>query len=100
LTVKGNQPALQAAIDDKVQLEYGINPDHVTIQEGHGRVMKRSIWVTSADGVDFPHSAPVAQIRRDGLGPGRPLRLQRDRARCHQLEHRPRQPRQTRSLMQ
>ena len=31
----------------------------------HGRIIKRSIWVTGADGVDFPHAAQVIRIRRD-----------------------------------
>jgi hypothetical protein len=31
----------------------------------HGRIIKRSIWVTGADGVDFPHAAQVMRIRRD-----------------------------------
>lgn len=65
LTVKGNQPGLQAAIFDKVQAECGIAPDHITVQNGHGRIVKRSIWVTDADGIDFPHATQVARIRRD-----------------------------------
>jgi predicted transposase YbfD/YdcC len=65
LTVKGNQPGLQAAIFDKIQADCGPNPDHVAIQEGHGRVVKRSLWVTAADGIDFPHATQIARIRRD-----------------------------------
>ncbi len=33
---------------------------------GHGRIIKRSIWVTGAVGLDFPHAAQVTRIRRDG----------------------------------
>jgi hypothetical protein len=64
LTAKGNQPGLQAAIFDKIQTDCR-TADHVAIQEGHGRVVKRSIWVTTADGVDFPHAAQITRIRRD-----------------------------------
>ena len=32
---------------------------------GHGRIIRRSIWVTRADSVDFPHAAQVMRIRRD-----------------------------------
>ena len=32
----------------------------------HGRIIKRSLWVTDADGMDFPHVARAARIRRDG----------------------------------
>ena len=31
----------------------------------HGRVIKRSLWVTGAEGTDFPHVTRVARIRRD-----------------------------------
>jgi predicted transposase YbfD/YdcC len=65
LTVKGNQPGPQTAIFDKVQAECGSTPDHVAVQAGHGRIVERSIWVTDADGIDFPHATQVARIRRD-----------------------------------
>jgi hypothetical protein len=32
---------------------------------GHGRIVRRSLWVTDADGIDFPHAAQVLRIRRD-----------------------------------
>ena len=32
---------------------------------GHGRIIKRSIWVTGAGDLDFPHASQVARIRRD-----------------------------------
>lgn len=35
LTVKGNQPGLQAAIFDKIQAGCGTAADHVAVQEGH-----------------------------------------------------------------
>ena len=33
---------------------------------GHGRIIRRSISVTDAGNLDFPHAARVARIRRDG----------------------------------
>jgi len=65
LTVKGNQPGLQRAIYGKISAECGAGPDHTVMDYGHGRIIRRSIWVTSADGVDFPHAAQVMRIRRD-----------------------------------
>jgi len=67
LTVKGNQPGLQRAIYDKVSADRGAGPDHVAIDRGHGRIIRRSIWVTSADSIQFPHAAQVIRIRRDTL---------------------------------
>jgi predicted transposase YbfD/YdcC len=65
LTVKGSQPTLQAAIFAKIQADRGPDADHVGLDTGHGRVVKRSIWVTAADGIGFPHAAQVLRIRRD-----------------------------------
>ena len=59
LTVKGNQPGLQRAIYDKVTADCGTAPDHVDIDCSHGRIVKRSIWVTNAEGIDFPHADQV-----------------------------------------
>ncbi len=33
---------------------------------GHGRIIKRSLWVTGAGDLDFPHVTQVARIQRDG----------------------------------
>jgi predicted transposase YbfD/YdcC len=65
LFVKGNQPSLQKAIFDAIQNHGPRDPDHTELDYGHGRIIKRSIWVTSADGIDFPHASQVARIRRD-----------------------------------
>ena len=65
LTVKGNQPGLQQVIYGKITADCGTDPDHVTMDYGHGRIIRRSIWVTGADGIDFPHAAQVLRIRRD-----------------------------------
>jgi hypothetical protein len=37
-------------------------PDYTELDYGHGRIIRRSIWVT---GLDFPHAAQVVWIRRD-----------------------------------
>ena len=65
LQVKGNQPGLQRAIYDKINADCGTAPDHVSVDYGHGRIVRRSIWVTGADGIEFPHAAQVTRIRRD-----------------------------------
>jgi hypothetical protein len=65
LAVKGNQPGLQRAIYDQVSTACGTAPDHIAVDYGHGRIVRRSVWVTGADGIDFPHAAQVMRIRRD-----------------------------------
>jgi DDE family transposase len=65
LTVKGSQPGLQRAIYDKISADCGAAPDHVTMDYGHGRIIRRSLRVTGADGIEFPHAARVLRIRRD-----------------------------------
>jgi predicted transposase YbfD/YdcC len=65
VTVKGNQPGLQRDIYDKVTADCGAEPDHVETDYDHGRIVKRSTWVTSVGGIDFPHADQVYRIRRD-----------------------------------
>ena len=66
LFVKGNQPKLQRAVFGAVQRDCPRDPDYCELDEGHGRVIRRSVWVTGAENVDFPHVRQVARIRRDG----------------------------------
>jgi predicted transposase YbfD/YdcC len=66
LFVKGNQAGLQRAIYDLIQADCPRDPDHVEIDYGHGRIIKRSLWVTDAAGLDFPHARRAVRIRRDG----------------------------------
>ncbi len=66
LLVKGNQPTLQRAIYDLIQAGCPRDPDHVEIDYGHGRIIKRSLWVADAEGLDFPHVKRAVRIRRDG----------------------------------
>jgi hypothetical protein len=57
---------VQRAAFDAVQAGCPREPDHAETGRGHGRVIRRSIWVTGAVCMDFPHAAQVARIRRDG----------------------------------
>jgi predicted transposase YbfD/YdcC len=66
LFVKGNQPKLQRAVYDAIQRDCPRDPDYTELDRGHGRVIRRSLWVTSAGDVNFPHVSRVARIRRDG----------------------------------
>jgi predicted transposase YbfD/YdcC len=66
LFVKGNQPKLQRAVFGAIQRDCPRDPDFSELDEGHGRIIRRSIWVTGAEEIDFPHVRQVARIRRDG----------------------------------
>jgi len=66
LFVKGNQPSLHKAVFDAIQHDSPREPDHTELDYGRGRIIRRSIWVTGAGSLDFPHAARVARIRRDG----------------------------------
>jgi predicted transposase YbfD/YdcC len=66
LYVKANQPGLQQAVFDAIQQHCPREPDHTETDHGHGRIIKRSLWVTSADDLDFPHATQAVRIRRDG----------------------------------
>ena len=66
LFVKGNQPKLQRAVFEAIQAGCPRDPDHTELDYGHGRIIRRSLWVTTAGDIDFPHVTRVARIRRDG----------------------------------
>ena len=66
LFVKGNQPGLQRAISGKVTADCLGQPDHIELDYGHGRIIKRSLRVTDAGDIDFPHAGQAVRIRRDG----------------------------------
>jgi predicted transposase YbfD/YdcC len=66
LFVKGNQKNLQRAVFDAVQDGCPRDPDHSELDKSHGRIIRRSIWVTDAENIDFPHVRQVPRIRRDG----------------------------------
>jgi hypothetical protein len=65
LFIKGNQPGVQRAVFDLIQAAGKKAPDHVELDYGHGRIIKRSLWVTDAGDLDFPQVTRVARIRRD-----------------------------------
>ena len=66
LFLKGNQPSLQGAVFDAIQEDGPRGPDHTELDYGHGRIIRRSIWVTDAGSLDFPHVTRIVRIRRDG----------------------------------
>ena len=66
LFVKGNQPKLQRAVFGAIQRDCPRDPDYTELDYGHGRLIRRSLWVTAAGDIDFPHVSRVARIRRDG----------------------------------
>jgi predicted transposase YbfD/YdcC len=65
LLVKGNQPKLQRAVFGAVQRDCPRDPDYTELDEGHGRIIRRSLWVADAENIDFPHVRQAARIRRD-----------------------------------
>ncbi|MGH7733406.1 MAG: ISAs1 family transposase, partial [Gemmatimonadales bacterium] len=65
LFVKGNQPGVQRAVYDTIQAAGKTAPDHAEPDYGHGRIIRRSLRVTDAGGLDFPHAAQAIRIRRD-----------------------------------
>jgi predicted transposase YbfD/YdcC len=68
MTVKGNQPALQKQVFDRCQPMIVEPPGHVTEERSHGRIKRWTVWAADADGIDFPHAARVAIIRREEFG--------------------------------
>ena len=50
LFVKGNQKKLQRAVFDAIQADCPRDPDHAELDYGHGRIIRRSLWVTGAAG--------------------------------------------------
>jgi hypothetical protein len=65
MTVKGNQPSLQREVFEKILPLLREAPCHVTEEHSRGRIKRWSCWITDAEGIDFPHAAQAACIRRD-----------------------------------
>ena len=65
MTVKGNQPSLRREVCEKILPLLREAPCHVTEEHSRGRIKRWSCWITSAEGIDFPHAAQAACIRRD-----------------------------------
>lgn len=64
MTVKGNRPHLLEAIAARMPRALAGSADHTDEEIVGGRRVVREIWVTSADGIDFPGAAQVFRIRR------------------------------------
>lgn len=65
LTVKGNQPTLLAQIAAALPAAVPGTAHHVEVDRSKGRIVRRSIWMAPATGVEFPGAARVFLIRRD-----------------------------------
>ncbi len=65
MTVKGNQPSLQREVFDEILPLLRETPHEVTEDHDRGRIKRRSCWITSAEGIDFPHARQAAIIRRE-----------------------------------
>ena len=65
MTVKGNQPFLQRAVFDGILPLLAGAPHHVMEEHSRGRIKKWSCWIADAEGIDFPHAAQAAFIRRE-----------------------------------
>jgi hypothetical protein len=65
LTVKANQPTLLAQITAALPAAAPSSADRIETDRSKGRIVRRSIWVAPATGVEFPGAAQVFRIRRD-----------------------------------
>lgn len=71
LTVKGNRPTLLAQVKAHLgvvgldDLDGCDGADHVQDDRGHGRRVRRAIWMAAADGIGFPGVQQVFRIRRE-----------------------------------
>jgi predicted transposase YbfD/YdcC len=65
MTVKGNQPTLQRQVFDEILPLLSGAPHHIMEEHSRGRIKKWSCWLAGADGIDFPHAAQSACIRRE-----------------------------------
>jgi predicted transposase YbfD/YdcC len=65
--VKANQPTLYKAIQAALAGPNTAFAKRIATQNnrGHGRVETRTIRVTTAQGIDFPHAAQIFRLRRD-----------------------------------
>jgi hypothetical protein len=61
---KSGGPA--AAVFDVIRHDGPRDPDYTELGRSHGRIIHGFIWVTTAEGVAFPHASQVDRLRRDG----------------------------------
>lgn len=65
LTVKGNRPGLLAQITAALPPAAAGTERSVDEDRSKGKIVRRAIWVASANKIDFPGAAQVFRIRRD-----------------------------------
>ncbi|HEY6793877.1 MAG TPA: hypothetical protein VI248_04255 [Kineosporiaceae bacterium] len=66
MAVKSNQPNPLTELISRFKPALASRPpDHVITERGHGRKKKWSIWILSADDLDFPHLQQIACIQRE-----------------------------------
>jgi predicted transposase YbfD/YdcC len=68
-TVKGNRPALLAAIAERLPAAVPATAAATSAEHRNGYQITRTIWTAPADGVDFPGATQVFRIRRDTYAP-------------------------------
>jgi predicted transposase YbfD/YdcC len=68
LPVKANTPSLLAAVAAKLSGPSSAWEEYLTEERGRGRIERRTLRVSTAEGIDFPHAAQVYRLRRDVLG--------------------------------
>ncbi|MBM0239314.1 ISAs1 family transposase [Micromonospora sp. ATA32] len=68
-TVKGNKPALLAAITSRLPAATTAASAHTDTERRSGYRVTRTIWIAPATGVDFPGAAVVFRLRRDVYAP-------------------------------
>jgi predicted transposase YbfD/YdcC len=74
LFAKGNQKGLQKKIIKRVELLIEEPAHHVVEERTRGLIKRWETWVTTAEGIEFPHIKTVGAIRRDVFDrSGRPL---------------------------
>lgn len=68
MTAKGNQPTLHGAIASKTVPLVRTAPDYTVRERNHGRINTWEVWITNADGINFPHAKQTTCIRRRTYG--------------------------------
>ena len=65
MNVKGNQPTLQREVFGKVLPLLRELPHHIIREHARGQIKKWSCWITSGEGISFPHASQAGFIRRE-----------------------------------
>jgi len=68
MNTKGNQPTLLLAVSKKAVSLIMDTPGHIVRERAHGRINQWETWITTADGIDFPHAQQIGCIRRQVFG--------------------------------